>query len=98
MGEAIRVDGDGLRALAAQCDTAAAALTGAATASRAGPPFQATAAAVSQGHILIHSVAAALAVRATGTGTALRASSTAYTVTDNGSAHQIAAVGQSVEV
>lgn len=98
MGDAIQVSDDGLHALAAQCDTAASALTATATASVCGPPGQATAAAVSRGYTQLDVAAATLAQRATAIGTTLRAAAAEYTSTDDGSAGQISALGRSIEV
>jgi hypothetical protein len=98
MREPVRVSDEGLHDLAAQCDTAAAALSGSGAPTATGPPFQASAAAVNQGHTLVTVAAGALAARVTNTGTKLRAAANSYTSTDGGSAEQIASVGRSVEV
>ncbi|CAM5681219.1 type VII secretion target [Mycolicibacterium aubagnense] len=89
MGGSIKVDGDGLNTLAGQCDTAAAALTGAPRPAAAGALHQATTAAVEHGHALVQAAAAALAGRATSTGTKLRTAATTYASTDAGSGQQI---------
>ncbi|SLJ23227.1 Protein of uncharacterised function (DUF2580) [Mycobacteroides abscessus subsp. abscessus] len=89
MADAITVDGEGLHAHAALCDTVSAALTAATSPVAAGAAHQATTAAVAQGHDAVEKAAAALATRATSTGFKLRTADGVYRRTDSDSAQQI---------
>lgn len=97
MGETVRVSDDGLRDLAGRCDTAAAAICDTRPPAAAGPPFQATSAAVNHGHTLVTAAAGRLSARAAGTGGKLRAAADGYTRTDDASAAQLTAVGRLIE-
>ncbi|CAM5742398.1 hypothetical protein MAUB1S_01512 [Mycolicibacterium aubagnense] len=96
MGDVLKVSSEGLHVLAARCDTAAAAMT--TTPPISGPMHQATAVAIAAGYVAISTAGAALAGRATGTGSKVRAAAAAYTGTDEGSAHDLAAVAGTIEV
>lgn len=97
MGQEMRVSADGLHDLAAQCDAASASLTGGGAPTAAGSAFQATSAVASHGHALVAATASQLAARATDTGAKLRAAASTYTSTDEISASQLAALGESIQ-
>ncbi|QZH65417.1 type VII secretion target [Mycolicibacterium farcinogenes] len=97
MGDQVKVSGEGLHALADQCDATAAALTGNINPSSGGLPRQATTTAVQQGSSLVEIAATVLATRVTETAKKLRVSAAAYASTDDGAANRIAGTGHSVE-
>lgn len=96
MGELVRISSDGLRALATQCDTAAAALT--TTSPATGPMHQATAVAVAAGHEAVEAVGAALAARATSFGYKVRTADGVYRTADADSGQNLGAVAATIEV
>lgn len=98
MGVTVRVSDDGLHDLAGRCDEAALALAGSGIPIAAGPTFQATTAAISHGQALVRATAGALAARASGTGSKLRAAAVTYTGTDAANSDQLAAVGQTIRI
>lgn len=96
MAEAMRVDGDGLRAHAELCETVAADLAAPAPAS-AGHTTQATTAAVAQGHALIDTIATKLTARTISTGQKVRTADGVFRTTDAMSARNLGAVSHPVE-
>lgn len=92
MANVVQVDAAGLHAHAAVCDTAAAALSGAAAPAAAGHLTQPSAAAVAHGNALVQAAVGKLAGRATSTGETLRTAAVNYTTTDGDSGQSIAAV------
>lgn len=96
MGDAMRVDDDGLRAHAEVCDTVAADLSTPAPTTD-GHATQATTVAVARGHALIDTFTARLSTRATSTGQKLRVADDVYRTTDSVSARNLAAVSTPVE-
>ena len=97
VGDTLEVDGDGLRSLAARCETAATSLTTTARIPSSGPSHQLTAAAVTDAHALVRTTAEALAARASSTGTYLRIADGVYRTTDAVSARNLGAVDRPVE-
>jgi len=95
MGDHLKVDASGLQTLAARCDSTSMALSTPAI-PVSGPPDQATTVAATQAHQLVQMVLASFANRATDTATATRSAAANYTGTDQDSAQDLAAVGQSV--
>lgn len=96
MADVIKVSSDGLHALAARYDFAAAAVV--TTPPACGPLNQATAAAVAAGYEAIGAAGAVLAGRATATGSKVRTAATAYASTDEESAQDLAGVAAIIEV
>jgi hypothetical protein len=97
VGDILRVNSDGLRALASQCDAAAAGVSTIAP-TGGGHPFQATASAVAAGHGAVSSIGAALAARATSFGYKLRTADGVYRTADADSGQNLGAVARSIEV
>ncbi|AMU64508.1 type VII secretion target [Mycobacteroides abscessus] len=94
MAEAIKVDVQGLSSHAAVCDTAAAALSGAAIPAPADHLTQASTAAIAHGNALVRAAAATISGRATATGDKLRAAAREYTTTDGASGQAISSTVQ----
>nr|WP_313774309.1 type VII secretion target [Mycobacterium sp.] len=92
MGD-LDVCGEGLQALAGQCSADASRLATEIPAGMAGPPAQATAAAVRSAYMAIVASAAALAARVQGTGDKLTVAATQYVSTDETSAQRLSSLG-----
>lgn len=91
------VCGDGLQALAGQCSLDASRLASRVIAGAAGPPTQATAAAVASAYVAIGATAAALSGRVYATGDQLITAATQYVNTDETSAQRLSAPGGPVQ-
>jgi hypothetical protein len=89
---------EGLQVLAGQCAAHASRLTSQVPAAAAGPPAQATAAAVSIAYTALGSTAAVLAAKVEATGDELTVSATRYSTTDDDSAQQLSGLGGPVQV
>jgi hypothetical protein len=98
VGDSIEVDGAGLHAVAALCDTAASTLTPTAGGTVPGPAHQATSTAVTAGYRALDAAARALSGRASATGSTMRTAAGAYTDTDDQSAQKLSALGRTFEV
>jgi hypothetical protein len=94
--EVIRVDDEGLQALASRCAAISTGLTTELPTSAAPVPGQATSAAVSAANTAVSGAAAALAGRVRATGTKAALATNRFDANDHDSARRIAAVGNGV--
>ncbi|MEZ0350835.1 hypothetical protein [Mycobacterium sp. pR1184] len=96
MADVLRVSDEGLRVLAAHCETVSAELVAAAPLPKVGLPIQATSGAVGAAHAAVTGVIAALAQRAQTSAVKSAMTGAEFAMTDTDGAQQAAAIAASI--